>query len=170
MSLRLKASGEHSPLPLRGGAVWHLRPATSIDEEVAAVRAGRMLAGLVAGSEAAAALREVFGDALDLGEIDAEGLVAVTGLLTDVHLATICSAGWEGIEDADGMPVPEPSQEWVAMILTDGTVRRRVRARLYAALHEEVEEKKGSPLSPDGAAPAAVEPAPPAGPGTSPAQ
>lgn len=164
MGLVLRTSAAHAPLKLRGGAVWHLRPANAIDLEIAAVRAGRQLAGLIAGSEAAAALREVFGAALDLGEADEERTVAVTRLLGDIHLAVMCSAGWEGVYDERGHVVPEPTIEWVAMMLADGVVLRRVRERIYSDLHEESEEKKELPPSPHGVAPAADAHAPPAAP------
>jgi hypothetical protein len=151
-----------APVAIGEGAVWRLRPASSLDVEIATARVKRQLAGLMTGSEQAARLAAIFGPSLELGgEVDR--LVAVSALLGDVELACLCSDGWTGIEDDDGVVIAEPDPGSVAFLLADQVVLGRVRQVLYADVRAETHEKNGSAASPDGGAATVRGPAPTAG-------
>lgn len=172
MGLRLSRSRDRAAVPvlLSGGAVWRLRPATSIDVEVAKVETARQFAGILAGSEAVAALRETFGTLFDLGDgVDDTRRNAAMLHLSEINLALACSEGWEGVCDADGVAIPEPNPGAVALLLADPVEAATVRRAINAGLHAEHDEKNASAASPNGGAGAAAKPVPTAAPPASPA-
>lgn len=158
------------PLRIDEDSVWRLRPATSLDVEIARARVTRQLAGILAGSEQASRIAEVFGPEFSLGgDADPDRVAAVTALLGDVELACLCSDGWTGVEDDDGAAVPAPEPGAVAFLLADRALLARVRGVLYAALTEESAEKNVSAASPDGGAATDEGSAPTAAPAAAPA-
>jgi hypothetical protein len=79
---------------LKGGAVWRLRPASTLDVEMARAEAVRLFAGVLTGSQALTALSQTFGDLFGLGEgTDDARREAATQLLAEVTLALACSEG-----------------------------------------------------------------------------
>jgi hypothetical protein len=138
---------------LKGGAVWKLRPASSLDVEMARAEAVRLFAGLLAGSQALSALSETFGDLFGLGGgADDARREAATQLLAEVTLALACSESWQGVFDADGAPIAEPHAGAVALLLSDPVEAAKVRRVLNAGLHAEHAEKNASAASPNGGA------------------
>jgi hypothetical protein len=142
MALKLsRKKPQFVPVTFEGGAVWRLRPATSIDVEIAGQRTARQLAGIVSGSAAVEQLSETFGSLVDIEEpATPEAISAATMFLTDVNLAVLCGDGWTDFSDDDGNPVPVPTPEWIALLLSDHQVRSRVQRVLYAGLHEVVDD------------------------------
>lgn len=158
------------PVKIGGDAVWHLRPATSIDTEQASAEVMKLLAGIAESAQQVEKLTAIFGETLELdAPLTVERLSAVTLFLSDVHLAMICSGGWENVEDAEGTPVPEPDHAWAALVMMKPVVRARIKNVIYGELKHVASEKKESPASRDGAAAAAGEPAAIASPAESPA-
>ena len=150
---------------LKGGAVWRLRPASTLDVEMARAEAVRLFAGVLTGSQALGALSETFGDLFGLGEgADDARREAATQLLAEVTLALACSEGWQGVFDADGAPIAEPHAGAVALLLSDPVEAAKVRRVLNAGLHTEHDEKNASAASPNGGAAEAAGPAPTAAP------
>ena len=150
---------------LKGGAVWQLRPASTLDVEMARAEAVRLFAGVLVRSQALSALSESFGDLFGLGEsADDARREAATQLLAEVTLALACSEGWQGVFDADGAPVAEPHAGAVALLLSDPVEAAKVRRVLNAGLHAEHDEKNASAASPNGGAAEAAGPAPIAAP------
>lgn len=174
MGLRLSRLVRPDPVPvvLPGGAVWRLRPATSMDVRLAEVETGRQLAGIISGSAALAVLADQLGDVLGLGDgVDDSRRGAATMFLSEINLALACSAGWDGVHDADGNAISEPDLGSVALILSDPVIAFQVRKVVNAGLHAEQDEKNVSAASPNGGAGEAIEPAqtatPPAPPAAS---
>jgi hypothetical protein len=146
---------------LKGGAVWQLRPASTLDVEMARAEAVRLFAGVLVGSQALAALSETFGDLFGLGEgIDDARREAATQLLAEVTLALTCSEGWQGVFDADGAQILEPHAGAVALLMSDPVEAQKVRRVLNAGLHAEHDEKNASAASPSGGAAEAARPVP----------
>jgi hypothetical protein len=146
---------------LKGGAVWRLRPASTLDVEMARAEAVRLFAGVLTGSQALTALSQTFGDLFGLGEgTDDARREAATQLLAEVTLALACSEGWQGIYDADGVAIPEPHAGAVALLMSDPIEAQKVRRVLNLGLHAEHDEKNASAASPNGGAAEANEPAP----------
>jgi hypothetical protein len=153
---------------LKGGAVWRLRPASTLDVEMARAEAVRLFAGVLVGSQALSALSVAFGGRFGLGEgANDARREAATQLLAEVTLALACSEGWQGVFDADGAPIPEPHAGAVALLLSDPVEAAKVRRVLNAGLHAEHDEKNASAASPNGGAAEAAGPAPIAAPAAS---
>ena len=154
-SARPKAVG----VELKGGAVWRLRPASTLDVEMARAEAVRLFAGVLVGSQALSALSEAFGDLFGLGEgADDARREAATQLLAEVTLALACSEGWQGVFDADDAPIAEPHAGAVALLMSDPVEAQKVRRVLNAGLHAEHDEKNASAASPNGGAAEAARP------------
>jgi hypothetical protein len=146
---------------LKGGAVWRLRPASTLDVEMARAEAVRLFAGVLVGSQALNALSETFGDLFGLGDgAEDTRREAATQLLAEVTLSLACSEGWRGIFDADGATIAEPHAGAVALLISDPVEAAKVRRVLNAGLHAEHDEKNASAASPNGGAAEAAKPAP----------
>lgn len=154
MSLRVSRERPvHEPVPLPGGGVWNLRPAMSTDQDLAQARTARLMAGVIAGGDALAQLQDLLAGAIELGDgPDPEAIAILSRFLGDVHLAAICSNGWEGLVDDDGAPMPEPDVGAIALVFRDSGIRYRVHDVIYRDLHQVVTEKNGSAASPNGGA------------------
>jgi hypothetical protein len=160
IKLARSARPEAVAVELKGDAVWRLRPASTLDVEMARAEAVRLFAGVLTGSQALAALSETFGDLFGLGEgADEARREAATQLLAEVTLALACSEGWQGVYDADGEPIAEPHAGAVALLMSDPVEAQKVRRVLNAGLHAEHDEKNASAASPHGGAAVANEPA-----------
>jgi hypothetical protein len=165
IKLARSAMPEAAAVELKGGAVWRLRPAASLDVEMARAEAIRLFAGVLTGSQALSALAETFGDLFGLGEgADDARREAATQLLAEVTLALACSEGWQGVFDADGAPIAEPHAGAIALLLSDPVEAAKVRRVLNAGLHAEHDEKNASAASPSGGAAEAPAPVPTAAP------
>lgn len=172
MGLKLTRTTMKDPIPvvLRGGAVWRLRPATSIDVETARAETTRQFAGILAGSAALASLSETFGELFELGEgIDDTRRTAAIMLLSEINLALACSEGWEGVFDADDVKIAEPNPGAVALLLSDPVEAEKVRRVINSGLHAEHHEKNASAALPNGGAAVVDKPATTAVPQASPA-
>jgi hypothetical protein len=146
---------------LKGGAIWRLRPASTLDVEMARAEAVRLFAGVLMGSQALSTLSETFGDLFGLGEgADNVRREAATQLLAEVTLALACSEGWQGVFDADGAAIAEPHAGAVALLMSDPVEAAKVRRVLNAGLHAEHDEKNASAASPHGGTAGAAGPAP----------
>lgn len=141
-------------VPLGGGAVIRIEPATYLASEAAVSAARRDLAGLMAGSEGLSLLAQVFGP--ERFSVEAlqkpGGLAAATVFLSEIYLVMECQRGWSGVLDESRHPIPEPTPEWIALLLNDPILNGRVMTAVNAGLHEESSEKNGSAASPGGGA------------------
>jgi hypothetical protein len=133
---------------LKGGAIWRLRPASTLDVEMARAEAVRLFAGVLVGSQALSALAETFGDLFGLGDgANDARREAATQLLAEVTLALACSDGWQGV-----FAIAEPHAGAVALLMSDPVEAQKVRRVLNAGLHVEHDEKNASAASPSGGA------------------
>jgi hypothetical protein len=153
IKLARSARPEAISVTLKGGAVWRLRPASTLDVEMARAEAVRLFAGVLSGSQALLALSETFGDLFGLGEgADDARREGATQLLAEVTLALACSEGWQDVFDADGAVIAEPHAGAVALLMSDPIEAQKVRRVLNAGLHAEHDEKNASAASPNGGA------------------
>jgi hypothetical protein len=167
---KLKAS----PVPIGGGAVLHLRPATSFDTERAAAAASILLAGLVEGHAAAMVVSAALGEEFQNADFTRpEWRNAASRLLVEIELAVLCCERVEGkiVDDDESVidTAPGLTPALASLLMRDSVIRAKISDAVEARVHTEVLEKKESERSPPGAAAAGYPTAPTAGAGTSPA-
>lgn len=146
-----------SAVPLQGGAVVFVRPATAFEADIAGVGAAKIMAGLVEGREAAAAALDILGDEFRETDFTSRPWIeAAAQRIALIELAALCCESWEGVADETGAPLTgHPSKEHLALLLRDTECGRRISGAIYARVHDEVAEGNGLAASPDGAAKAA---------------
>jgi hypothetical protein len=158
-----------APVPLGGGAVAMIRPATAFEVDKAGAQVRIWLAALVEAEDAAARLSDALGEEFAGADFAApEWRAAVADRLALLELASLCIQSWSGVGIGDE-PV-EPSREAIALLLRDAVLSQRIRAAIERGIHVERLEKKGLPVSPPGAGEAAAPIAPNAGDPPPPAQ
>jgi hypothetical protein len=158
-------------VPLPGGAVIFIRPATAFEVDRAAIGAERMLAGLVEGQTAAASILDVLGDEFREADFTTRGWIAAAAQrIALLELAAICAERLDGVIDDNDRPITVPGKEVLVLLLRDAECGRRIATAINARVHEEVAEGNASAVSPDGAAKAAEDIAPAVAPMTPPAQ
>lgn len=149
MAIKLNSgAGEARPVEIGGGATVWVRPATAYDHETASQRAADVLRAVLVGEDARQQLQDVLGVAVraDGTEITA----AVAQRYAAVHLAMQCIERWDGIETDDGRPAPV-EMPYVALLMRDEAITRRIEGAMLARIHEVTAEGEGLPRSPDGA-------------------
>lgn len=151
-------------VPLGGGAVLMVRPATSFEVSRSHAAVTRIVAGLIAGADAAETCAAALGEEFRKADFsDPVWIEAATDRLVGIELALLCNDGWTGVmrdtgrRDADDKPIVEPvagepTRELLALLLRDAVVAARVRSAIEAEIHEAQAEGNGSPASPSGAA------------------
>jgi hypothetical protein len=170
MLILRKGRPEAAAVPLPGGAIIHVRPATAFEVDLAAAGAGRMLAALVDGQDAAAAALEILGDEFRHADFTTKAwLEAAAQRLALLELATACCQRWEGIADETGALIERPERQHLALLLRDTECARRISEAIRTRVHDEVAEGNASAASPNGAAKAAEAIAPNAAAMTAPA-
>jgi hypothetical protein len=135
------ATGRPSAIavPLGGGAVWRLRPASAFEAHRAGAAAGIMLAGLIESEDAAALAIAALGEQYEGADFQqAEWKSAAARDLALIELAVICSEGWDGV--AIGKQPIEPTRQNIALLLRDVHVNDKVYKALNAGIHEEIAE------------------------------
>jgi hypothetical protein len=139
---------------LLGKDAWiEVRPATQFELEEAHANVSRMLAGIIAGSEAADALSGVLGDDFDVdGLKNRARLAAASARLADIYLVMACQEGWTGIGAEDGTPFAQPEPWSVGLLLNDPMRRAAVMVVVNSSVHREIAEGEGLPASPHGGA------------------
>jgi len=144
-------------VPLGGGAIAYIRPATSFECDLAVTGATKILAGLTAGAEAAEAAVQLLGEEF-MGADFTQGpwIDVAAQRIALLELATLCCARWEGVCAEDGTAIEVPTREWLALVLREPTISVLIRAAVHARVNEERAEKNGSAALPNGGA-AAVE-------------
>jgi hypothetical protein len=140
------------PVPLGGGAIWRLRPATSFEVTLAAAAASRVGAGLAVGEDAVEAAAALLGDEFRGGDFtNKDWVAALVDRLVLAELALKCSAGWDGVCDTSKAPLVVDRGS-VAMVLRDPRISRLVSAAVNSRVHIESADEKKSPASPSGGA------------------
>lgn len=130
------------PVPLGGGAIWRLRPATSFEVTLATVAANKVGVGLAVGEDAVERAGELLGDEFDGGDFTNQTWVsALVERLVTAELAFVCSEGWSGVGDEDGNELPV-SRGTIAMLLRDPKISRLVSTAINASVHIEVTDEK----------------------------
>lgn len=148
MAIKLrKGTPRHVAVPIGGGGSIMLRPAEYSEVQEAASRVSTRLAGIVVGSAAAAELVPLLGDEFDVAQLDEAKLAAASDKLVLIDLVMTCQAGWSGVvgEDESGndVPVPAPTEGYVALLVRDVATARRLRGYIEAPYNAEVSEKNG---------------------------
>lgn len=160
------------PVPLGGGAVIHVRPATSADYFLVKTRVVQLAAGLKDGDHAAEQVGLILGEEIARGNVaDPQWISAVIDRLILVELTVICAASWERVVEKVGDELVPLSidEATIALLLRDASIAGKVQAVVMGAVHAEAVEGKGSAASRNGAAAAAETTAPTAGQPASPA-
>lgn len=140
------------PVPLGGGAIWKVRPATSFEVTLATAAAQRVGAGLAVGEDAVETAATLLGDEFRGGDFTKKDWVAaLVDRLVLAELALICSSEWAGIVDRDKVPL-ELDRASVAMVLRDPRISQLVSAAINSVVHIEVADEKKFEASPDGGA------------------
>lgn len=148
-------------VPLPGGAVIFVRPATSFEVDIAAANAARTLTGLIEGQEAAAVALDVLGDEFRQADFTTRSwLDAAAQRVALLELATFCAEKWDGVADEDGKPIEHPTREYLALLLRDSECALRIAAAIRARVHDEISEGNALAASPSGAAAADAATAP----------
>jgi hypothetical protein len=130
------------PVPLGGGAIWRLRPATSFEVTLATAGAQRVAAGLAVGEDAVEAAAALLGDEFRGGDFTNKDWVsALIDRLVLAELALKCSEGWEGVVDTSKADLIV-DQGSVAMVLRDPRLSRLVSAAVNSVVHIEVDDEK----------------------------
>lgn len=170
--LRKPSEIKSTRVELGAGAWIDVVPASSADVEIASAETMLALAGLIEGSEAAAALAPFLGDEFaDIAELAQDGakIRAANVRLMQIHLTLVCQRGWYGIGmQEDGKALGAPDAGSVALLLNDPVLRNKIMNVVNAAIHIEEAEGNGLPALPNGGA-GIPDGAPNAGPAKSPA-
>lgn len=146
-----KGKPKASPVPLGGGAVLFVRPATAFEVDAAYAAAFKLAAGLIEGEAAAETASAILGEEFQRADFTQHGWIdAMAKRIATLELAVLCNDGWLGVADEDGKPIETPTREWLALLLRDREVAVRVDAAINARVHEEIAEKKGSATLPNG--------------------
>lgn len=140
------------PVPLGGGAIWKLRPATSFELTLATAGAQRVGAGLAVGEDAAATAAALLGEEFrDCDFTNKDWVTALVDRLILAELALVCSSGWDGIVDVDGRPL-ELDRGSVALVLRDPRIAQLASAAINSVVHIERADEKKLQASPPGEA------------------
>lgn len=140
------------PVPLRGGAVWNIRPATSIEIAVASANAARVAAGLAIGQDAVGTAVTLLGEEFAGGDLESrEWVTALSQRLILVELALLCSEGWTGMLDTKRRKLPLDKGS-VALALRDFAIAQAVSNAINASIYLEIADEKKSRASLTGGA------------------
>jgi hypothetical protein len=141
---------------LNGGALLKVRPVTAFELDLAVARSSTLITGLINSADAAQEAAKILG--ADFGNADfteRAWSAAASRRLNLIELASICVTGWEGIVDADGLPIEKPSKGTLALLLRSASTATLVEAAIFADVNREFLEGNGSAASPTGGAAAA---------------
>jgi hypothetical protein len=156
-------------VPLGGGAVWNVRPASSFEVSQAFADAQELAQALKDGEGAAAQLAMLFGEQFLAADFTKPTwIVAACERLSLYLLVKQCSAGWDGVIGADDKPLPCDDGA-IMLALRDPGICKRISEVVQARYYEESAEGNGSAASPSGGAAEVANTAPAAGSGTPPA-
>lgn len=154
--LRIKSGKpEAIAIPLGGGAVWRVRPATSFEVTLAQIRAGELTGRMAESQDAVERLEQALGDEFDVPNFAEKAWTAAAAdRLVLLELLTICSEGWSGVELTEGDSVTElqHNKTSIAMLLREPKFAGLAAAAVYSPIHIEVADEKKSQASPTGGA------------------
>jgi hypothetical protein len=154
------AVGDRPAEPETVTASIRVRPALRFEVDRARAEASTLLAGLLAGAQAAERAAAILGQDFIAADFTAtEWRAAAADGLSLLCLANRCVEGWSGIAEKDGK-LTEFNAANLARLLRDPVIAATVRAAIEAPVHAETAEKNASaPLPPgEGAAAAASAP------------
>jgi hypothetical protein len=147
------------PVPLGGGAIWKVRPATSFEVTLATAQAQRVAAGLAEGEDAAERAAELLGEEFRGGAFtDKDWVNALVERLVLSELALVCSTDWTGVAMFEGEGESQTVRELdldrasIAMVLRDPRISHLVSRAVNSAVHIERSDEKKLSASPDGGA------------------
>jgi hypothetical protein len=143
-------------VPLGGGAVAMVRPATAFEYDLAVARAGKLLAGLIESQESATLALEGLGQEFAGADFTSEEWLNAAAQRTALlELATLCVTSWTGVVDETGAAI-EPSREILALVLRGNQAARAIRLAIEADVNVELAEGNASATSPNGGEVAAL--------------
>lgn len=144
---------EAAPVMLGSGAAIMIRPATAFEVSQARETVTRLMIGLIAGEDAAAACSAALGEEFAGANFaDPAWRDAAASRLALLELTWLCQAGWSGVVDQDGAEIEQPTREHIALLLRDAVIAARIDQAVQAPIHREYAEGNGSAASPSGAA------------------
>lgn len=139
-------------VPLGGGAVAMVRPATAFEYDLAAAGARKLLAGLIESRDSAALVVDILGEEfVGANFTDSAWLQAAALRVTLLESALLCVASWDGVVDESDQPIEKPSREMLALLLRDGVVAKSIRDAIESRVNLETAEGNGLPGSLTGA-------------------
>ena len=133
-------------VPLPGGAVLALKPATSVEVETARVRLRRAITDYRAGRQ----FSEDYGLQTAPSALDETKLLGLGGVIFVTELVIECAISWDKVWDSTGAPA-ELNRANVFELLSQDSILDAVRAPLEEPLHKVVTEGNGFASSPNGA-------------------
>ncbi len=143
--------GASVPVALGGGATILLRRATQMDVAACFAKARHEVLAFVK-PESGDLLAQIL-PGFSVGAMDDPATVdAVVEMFSMMHLVMQCHDGWSGIGDENGNPIEAPVREYVLLLLNDPVAFAAIDGFFKLRLFDEVQEKKTSPVSPDGGA------------------
>jgi hypothetical protein len=147
-----KGRPEPIPVPLGGGAIASVRPATSFEVDLAIAGAGKLLFGLVQSQESASLAAEVLGEEFASADFTSkEWLDAAAQRIALLELANLCVESWTGVVDGDDNVIEKPSRQTLALVLRSNEAAMRIRAAIQSSVNVETSEGNALGASPNGA-------------------
>lgn len=147
-----KGKPKATPVMLAEGAVVWVRPATSLEVEVASTRARDIVFGLAAGAAAAMSAAELLGEEFEVVDFkDKHWAEAVVSRLITVELAVVCCEKWTGLVDSLGAELPL-SRGALTLLMQDPKYSEMICTAINSVVHQEYVEQKKSQASPSGGA------------------
>lgn len=130
-------------LDLGGGASIALRPCTSVEFYRARAEASTIVAGILAGADAAQRAGALLGEEFAGFDVkDGPFVAALSERIVLIKMVVLCAAGWEGVGDPDGNALPL-NESNAALLLRDPMIAESVAAILNRRIHVEAAEKNG---------------------------
>lgn len=147
-----KGKPKAAPVVLADGAVVWVRPATSLEVEVASTRARDIVIGLAAGQAASMTAADLLGeDFAGVDFADKHWAEAVVSRLITVELAVVCTERWSGLVDEAGDDLPL-SRGALTLLMQDPKYSELICNAINSVVHQEYAEQKKSQASPSGGA------------------
>lgn len=144
------------PVPLGGGAIWKVRPATSFEVTLASAAAQRIASGLAEGEDAVERAATLLGDEFRGGDFtNADWVTALVERLVLAELALVCSQQWTGVNvRVNDTSTRELTLDrgGIAMVLRDPKISHMISAAINSKVHIERSDEKKLEASPDGGA------------------
>jgi hypothetical protein len=142
MALIIGGRPKHIPVPLGGGVTLLVRPATYAEIQIVSAEIAPSIAALIAGSAAGADLAPLLGEEFNTGgEFGPAQAQAAGDKLGLIELLMVCAGDMTGrLLGPDKQPLPWPDKGTAALLASDTTIARRLRAVVEAGAAEESRE------------------------------